>query len=253
MGLGLNLTFSAAMAGLVISLPGPASATPMSLFIGVGAASATYTDAATPNSINVSNLTLGGVTISFAGGQEQLAPAAALVNNAFSIVNSSNSAVVVTLVLNGQGFVGPSFDSEVDASGTWDNTPGSVMTYKWYNDPNNGSAGPGATSTPGTLVGSYASPAAGLGVGQNGDNYLHTGVFTPLTNPDINPAFSMTEEWTVTLDAGGELVGGTEAEYASVPEPASLFVLGLGLTGLCIVRRRMRESTTQDGRRGAQP
>jgi hypothetical protein len=86
-------------------------------------------------------------------------------------------------------------------------------------------------------VGSFLSPAAG--------NPTSSFEYSPPTGllaiPDVGD-FSMTEVFTYTLLANGELVsrGTTEIKTNDIPEPASLFLFGSAMIGLSLIRRRKK-------------
>jgi hypothetical protein len=70
-------------------------------------------------------------------------------------------------------------------------------------------------------------------------SYAYSPGTTALGIPDA-ALFSMTETWDYTLAAGGQLVsrGQTESKSISAPEPASLFLFGIGLIGLGLTSRK---------------
>jgi hypothetical protein len=108
------------------------------------------------------------------------------------------------------------------------------MTINWFDDPTNTQGAGTPTDTPGTLIDTFVTTAAG-----DADAIAHNGL-GPVADPG---AFSMTQEVIITLKAHGELInrGTTEIKTpVPAPEPATLSVLGLGLIGLGALARRRR-------------
>lgn len=253
-----GMLYGGALLALVCA--GNADATPMQLTLTATDITvpgtpfvAIFTDSGTPNVISVGAGNTGPI---FFTGEF----ASATVGSPLNILNTSATSVsntsttdtfLLTAALSGMNFAGPDNQVSLTASGTWEDTAGSIMNLSWYNDPSNVLGADCVNSlpaclpltTPGNLVGSFTSPAA-LGLTSS---YSFSPGTTALANPDTGP-FSMTEFWTYTLLPGGSLIsrGQTELKsFADVTEPSSLFVFGAGMMVFGLMRFR-RERAAKD-------
>jgi len=240
---------AAVMLGLVAA--GRAEATPMQLTITVldentGVYSTNiYTDAGTPNSISVAAGMAGQVSFTGEFSQSVIAGTTdALTSSATTITNTSaTDTYEIFAAVSGANFTGPDNMVSASGSGTWLDTVGSTITLDYYDDPAN-VLGAQCTialpqcqplTTPGNLVFSFTSaPATAT------SSYAFNPATTMLATPD-GALYSMTEYWTYTLLPGGELTSRGQTETKTfTPEPASLTVIGIGLLGIGLVRRRRK-------------
>jgi hypothetical protein len=158
---------------------------------------------------------------------------------AFTVANTSTTdTYLLTASLVGQNFMGPANLVAAAGSGTFNTTITAndvygPVTYTYFDDPGNtGVAGAG------NQVAQFNFPSSSgfdVGLGTSSSSAI---------NPPDGLTYGMSEEWTYTLAPGQELVsrGLSETKTFAAPEPATLLVLGAGIFGLGVVRRR-RKST----------
>ena len=185
------------------------------------------------------NLTLGGVDV-FGSSQVQTIGTTNFLNtSSFQIVNHNLFSVQVLLAIGGTNFLGPVSSYAASGSGTWQNANGSSIAISYYGDPANGQGADFPNDLPGIQLANFADVAVG-----SADSFAFnsSGAFA-----GPNP-FSMSLGTSGTLAAwngapGTEptLVGRNQTIITTqVPEPIALSLLGIGLLGLCAVRRYVR-------------
>jgi hypothetical protein len=234
-----------AAAGFALAAAGAAKATPLQGTIevidGLGTSVNTISDViqGTPNQILLPNFTSLGVTVTSEIGNATIGGLInILTTSSTNIMNNSGSTATIIAVLSGQNFTGPGNFAALSGSGTWVNTPGSVLTQSWYNDPTNTLGATTPTDHPGNLLGTFTDTA----VGSTSSFSTPAGFGGPLAVPDTGP-FSMTLVWTYTLANGGELVSRGQTELVSatpIAEPGSLALLGSGVLALGMVAGQRR-------------
>ncbi len=187
------------------------------------------------NVISLAPTTIGGIAIQGEFGTSTFGAQNKLTSSASDVLNTNATTSRIEVAISGQNFIGPDAFVSLSASGTWQNTAGSIFSANWLNDPANTLGASTATDGPGNNVGTFLSPAAS----DPTSSFQFSPPTGPLPIPDVGD-FSMTEVFTYTLLAGGELVsrGTTEIKTNAVSEPASLFLFGSAMIGLGLIRRR---------------
>jgi hypothetical protein len=187
--------------------------------------------------IQINDQTIGGVLVNTSiqtatgvggpSGVQQI-----LNTSSTSLINTLGIPVSITFTVSDTGFVGPVDQWNVAGAGTWENATNSTVTMKWFADAANGQGADTATDTPGTQLFQFFKQAGSIA-----DGYSASGQGNLL----IAGPFSMTEQVSGTLTAGGSLVNRGQTEiFQPVPEPASMMILGAGLVGLGAAYRRRR-------------
>ena len=182
-----------------------------------GAIETVATDASTPGSVGVNALNFGTFTvnnISALGFPDMTSPA--LDTNSVNV--SSDNAGTLKIYITEQGLPSPLGVSNFLSSFTTNLVNGAItsVTESTYIDSANGLFG-------GTMLASATFTAIGT------SNKV-------TASPDLTGPFSETTVYTITSTGSGN--ANDTIDIATVPEPASIAIIGAGLLGLGGLRRR---------------
>ena len=184
--------------------------------------------------INTSVVAGFGVSVTVAASNSPGAPSGGLLQvQSLDIQNLSATPASLVIRVSDAGFTQPGgagspmlLSSSVGGTFTLGNV-GDNVTFQSFADPNNAQP-----------AGAVASPAQSF---SKLNPALTTESFSSLTSAPFTRnagAYSLTNITTTTLSAGGQLnISGTTTATA-VPEPTTLALVGFGVTGLVVRRRR---------------
>jgi hypothetical protein len=184
--------------------------------------------------LQLQDQTINGVAVNGSIQTSTKSPTSDILNtSSLSVINTTGSAMPVTVTVSDNNFIGPVTQFATAGSGVWQNAVNSTITLNWYNDPANAQGADTATDTPGALIDTFTSTALTAA-----DSFSHNGA----GSVSDGALFSMTEQATGVLTAGATLLNRGQTEIKSavtvIPEPSSLALLGASLLGAAAFLRR---------------
>lgn len=177
---------------------------------------------------------VGSSQIAFAGGLNFLN------TSSFQIINETNAAATIILAISGVDFFGPANGFDASGSGTFQNGIGSTINISYYADAANAQGADNPLDLPGIQLATFSDVAGTLA---DAFAFNQSGAFVS------GGPFSMSLGTSGTLAAWNGIVGQNPTLVGrsqtllipqAIPEPGTLFLLGAGLLGIGVMRRRSR-------------
>ena len=235
-----TLLAGTALAALAFAAAPPASAT-LQFAIDVGGTVFTCVDNAacdTDNTVGIlavghqliNGLDITGSTQTSTGTVLNPLGGALLNTSSLQIFNTTANTIAFAAAIGDNNFIGPVNQYSASSSATFQSAIGSTLTQTWYDDPANAQGANNPTDHPGNQL---TTTTKLVTLSSDATSFADSGAVNDPNN------FSMTETITGTLIGGGTIVNnGLTETKVNTPEPFSLAVLGVGLLGLGIARKK---------------